>query len=111
MDDPIVPGELITEVPDGYENSRVFLVLPDQRKLPLPLHPRNEEFALPGNVEIHNDGDAFAVYDESTRTGALLLGAKAGIWTMWQPITRDAFFLQQVPESLRITKIWAKFNL
>ncbi|MFC3715590.1 hypothetical protein ACFONC_05445 [Luteimonas soli] len=88
------PGELLTEVPDAHGNERIYLVLPDERKLPLPFFYRAEEFALPGNMEIHDGGEMFALYDELTRTGAIYSGES---WTMWQPVTRAQFFGEQVP--------------
>ena len=103
------PGDLITQVPDECGNERVYLVLPDGCKLPLPFHYRVEEFALPGNLEIHNDGQVYALYDESTRTGAILSGRKGGTWTIWQPVTREQFFGQQVPGWLTLADMRAKW--
>lgn len=92
------PGDLITQVPDKHGNERIYLVLPDERKLPLPFHFRPEEFALPGNLQIFDDEQLFALYDDSTRTGALFNGSEqGGAWTIWQPVTRQQFFDEQVP--------------
>lgn len=95
------PGRLVTAAADDNDNERVYLELSDGRKLPLPHHYRVEEFALPGNLEIHADGKLFAAYDETTRTGAILDAiGKIPYWTLIQPTTREVFFGEQVPGAL-----------
>lgn len=99
------PGELIRAAADSHGNERVYLVLPDGCKLPLPFPFRPEEFALPGNLEIHNDGHVHALYDESTRTGMIFSGRSEGAWTIWQPVTREHFFQLQVPSWLSLAEL------
>lgn len=99
------PGELIRAAPDLDDGSeRVYLVLPDQRKLPLPFQYREEEFALPGNLEVHCAGKLFALYDESTRTGAICdTVSQPAYWLLRQPILRREFFEVWVPLCASIT--------
>jgi len=83
---------------DSYGNAHQYLPLPDGTKIRLPLHYDPAEFALPGNTEAHINGRLFALFDPSTRTGAILDAiGKIPYWTMIQPTTRAEFFKVQVP--------------
>lgn len=109
-DDQNAPGKLIDEVPGPDGNVRTYLVLADDRevhrKVPLPYHFRKEELALPGNLQMHEDGKIIALYDESTRTGALFDGvATTPHWRLIQPITRDMFFNQEAPNYVRALRL------
>lgn len=92
---------------DRSGNARTYLVLRDGRKLPLPHTPRVAEFTLAGNCETYATGKLIALYDESTRTGAIYVARLgAPYWVTWQPCMRDAFFLELVPETLA-SRPWA----
>lgn len=92
---------LIRATPDAGGNSRTYLELPDGRKLPLPFHYRPSEFALPGNMETYADGRVFALYDDTTRTGAIYDGVGLiPYWTLIQPTTRAEFYEHQVPRMI-----------
>lgn len=96
-----IPSKLIYERSGEDGNERAYLELHDGRKLPLPFHWREEEFALDGNLQILGDGKYFAVYDETTRTGAFFCSAGAArCWFIWQPCTRDDFYGRMVPGSI-----------
>ncbi len=100
-----LPGHLIFEAADHQGNSRVFLVLPDRRKLPLPFNYRSEEFGLPGNMQSLAGGKLLAFYDDSTRTGAIYDGLGATpCWRLIQPTTRQIFFDHQVQEFVTYLK-------
>lgn len=100
------PGKLLDEVADSEGNQRTYLVLPDGRKLPLPYHFRKDEFALPGNTLILEEGRIFALYDESTRTGAIYDGvATLPHWRLVQPVTREMFFDHVVPNYVRALRL------
>jgi len=92
-----ITSKLEVEIPGPDGNSRTYLTLPDGRKLPLPYHWREEEFALEGNLELHDMGRYVAVYDESTRTGAFFTTATTNYWTLLQPCTREYWFDELVP--------------
>jgi hypothetical protein len=71
----------------------------DGERLPLPANFDAAEFLLPCNsaeVKI-NTGYVYAVYDETTQTGAIWASSPHPRWTMFQPILRDDFFLELVP--------------
>lgn len=93
------PVELIAAAPDPIDGSqRLYLVLPDDRKLPLPFQYRAEEFSLPGNLQVHCDGKLFALFDETTRTGAICdTLSQPAYWLLRQPIQRCEFFELMVP--------------
>lgn len=88
------PGE------DG--NRRVYVELPDGRKVPLPYPWRNSEFLLPGNLIEVAPGPCLALFDDTTRTGLIFCGAAVTpYWQMIQPCTREMFFDEVVPNALR----------
>jgi hypothetical protein len=83
-------------------SAAMCLPLPGGRKLPLPKGWQANEFLLPGNHEIHLDGELIAVYDETTRTGAVWCGTHLPWWTIVQPFTREDFFGRYVPHCVEM---------
>lgn len=105
MDGNFKPGDIVPTAPSDDGNRRLYLVLPDGRQLPLPLHYRPREFGLPGNVATHVDGNFIALFDDTTRTGAIYDGTGAmPYWVLIQPTTREVFFKHQVVGQLARVK-------
>jgi hypothetical protein len=100
----------ITAVPGADGNTRLYLALPGGRALPLPYQWRAQEFALDGNLQELAGGKVIALYDETTRTGALYFGLTAEpFWMIWQPCLRADFFERLVPAQLELSRgvLWA----
>lgn len=85
------------------EQSRLYLDLPDTRRLPLPYRPNLEEFRLPGNFRVYPQQHAFPVYDGTTRTGAVYLEDEQA-WRLVQPVLRYAFW-EFVEAQLRLIPV------
>lgn len=92
------PVKLLHQVPGDDGNSRIYLLLDNERKVPLPLAWRPEEFLLPGNFESHANGKVFGIYDDTTRTAAVYNGLTASpYWQIYQPCLREDFFSRHLP--------------
>lgn len=83
-------------------SSQLELPLGGGRFLPLPRPWCAAEFLLPGNHEIHLDGAVVAIYDETSRTGAVWCAEPLAWWTVVQPFKRDDFFSRYVPHCVEM---------
>ena len=73
---------------------RIYFELPSGDRLPLPFFPwEPSEFSLPGNSKVLAGGRLIALYDETSRTGAVYFDAPpVPFWKIVQPCVREDFF-------------------
>ena len=73
------------------DQERRYFTLPNGDRLPLPYLPNLAEFQLPGNFREYPQQEAYAFYDDDTRTGAIYRVEECA-WRLVQPCTRQAFW-------------------
>lgn len=83
------------------DEERVYLDLGKGREvLPLPLRFDPHEFKFPGNSKELIPGLMWAVYDATSRTGAIWRARPRPHWMLIQPCLRADFFDRICPESV-----------
>ena len=79
---------------EANKPTRQYFSLPSGDRLPLPLFPwEHSEFSLVGNSQVLAGGRLVALYDETSRTGAIWHNFSGlQFWKLIQPCRRDDFF-------------------